>query len=89
MRTYDDIRRDIEGRRTYLIELQCRPDGVTNSSINSYSTPATTMSMFHQRCATAYTNTTFVCVTLIVVDELGGVLANQVIKTQYVPETDE
>lgn len=37
--------------RLFLVELQNRPDGVTNQTINTYSTPEMTMSMFYQRCA--------------------------------------
>lgn len=72
--------------RTFLIELQNRPDGVVNSSINSYSTPAVTMATFYQRCAAAVTSTQFTSVTLIVVDALGNVLENKNIETQYTPE---
>ena len=43
--------------RTYLIELQLRPDGVINSSINTYSTPNMVLSMYYQRCAAAVSST--------------------------------
>lgn len=72
--------------RTFLIELQNRPDGVVNSSINSYSTSAATMATFYQRCAAAVTSTQFTSVTLIVIDALGNVLENKNIETQYTPE---
>ena len=72
--------------RTFLIELQSRPDGIINSSINSYSTKAVTMATFHQRCAAAITSTQFTGVTLMVIDELGHVLAIENIETQYTPE---
>lgn len=39
--------------RLFLVELQNRPDGIVNQTINSYSTPATTMSMFYQRFLSA------------------------------------
>lgn len=74
--------------RTFLIELQNRPDGVTNSSINSYSTKAVTLATFHQRCAVALTSTQFVSVSLLVVDELGNVLENVNIETQYDPNAE-
>lgn len=48
--------------RTFLVELDNRPDGITNTSINSYSTPAVTQATFYQRCATAITSTQFVSV---------------------------
>ena len=75
--------------RLFLIELQNRPDGVTNQSINSYSTPATTMSMFYQRCAAAITNTTFTDVTLVVMDEKGNRIEGKNIVTQYKPPEPE
>lgn len=75
--------------RLFLIELQNRPDGVTNQSINSYSTPATTMSMFYQRCAAAISNTTFLSVTLVVIDEYGNIMEDKNIETQYVPPEPE
>ena len=74
--------------RLFLIELQIRPDGVVNQNITSYSTSATTLSMFHQRCAAAITNTTFESVTLMVIDENGSVLKNEHIITQYQPEPE-
>lgn len=76
--------------RTFLIELQIRPDGVVNSSINSYSTFAATMGMFYQRCAAAVTSTQFISVTLIVIDERGNTYENRNLSTNYVqPEEPE
>lgn len=75
--------------RTFLIELQNRPDGVVNSSINSYSTSAVTMATFYQRCAAAVTSTQFTSVTLIVVDAIGNILENKNIETQYAPAAVE
>ena len=75
--------------KTFLIELQNRPDGLTNQSINSYSTPAATLAMFYQRCAAAVTNTTFESVTLVVMDELGNRVEGQNIITQYQPPEPE
>lgn len=69
--------------RTFLVELQNRPDGVVNQSINSYSTLKATMSAFYQRCATALSNTTFISVTLIVFDVNGTVYENRNLLTSY------
>lgn len=71
--------------RTFLVELQIRPDGVVNTSINSYSTFAVTMGMFYQRCAAAVTSTQFTSVTLIVLDERGNLFENRNLTTSYVP----
>lgn len=75
--------------RTFLVELDNRPDGITNTSINSYSTPATTMSMFYQRCAVATTTELFTSVFLQVLDEQGNMLERKFIVTQYQPPEPE
>ena len=67
--------------KTFLIELDNRPDGITNQSINSYSTPAITLAQFYQRCAVATTSTQFVSVFLMVIDEQGGVIERKFIVT--------
>lgn len=69
--------------RTFLVELQNRPDGIVNQSINSYSTLKATMSVFYQRCAAALSNTTFISVTLIVFDVNGTVYENRNLLTSY------
>ena len=74
--------------RTFLIELQSRPDGIVNSTINSYSSFAITMSMFYQRCAAAVTSTQFTSVTLIVVDAHGNTFENRELDTNYIPPTE-
>ena len=76
--------------RTFLVELQNRPDGITNQNITSYSTFNATMSAFYQRCAAAVSNTTFLNVTLIVFDADGIVYENRNIETSYeLPEVTE
>ena len=75
--------------RTFLIELDNRPDGITNQSINSYSTPAVTMAQFYQRCAAAVASTSFVSVFLMVIDEQGNMLERKYIITQYTPPEPE
>lgn len=74
--------------RTFLIELQNRPDGLTNQSINSYSTPAVTLAMFYQRCAAAVTNVNFESVTLMIIDKHGNVLENKNLDTAYTPSEE-
>ncbi len=75
--------------RTFLIELDTRPDGIVNSSINSYSTEAITRATFHQRVASAITSTQFVSVYLEVIDQEGTTLESQFVITQYVPPEPE
>lgn len=75
--------------RLFLVELQNRPDGITNSSINSYSTEATTLAMFHQRVAAAITSTQFVTVSLVVIDQKGNIWESKFVQTQYQPPEPE
>lgn len=75
--------------RTFLIELQNRPDGITNTSINSYSTEAVTRATFHQRVASAITSTQFVSVYLEVIDQEGNILERRFVTTQYQPPEPE
>lgn len=75
--------------RTFLIELDNRPDGITNQSINSYSTPAITMAQFYSRCAVVVASTSFVSVFLMVIDEQGNMLERKYIITQYTPPEPE
>lgn len=74
---------------TVLIELDKRPDGVLNKSINEYSSHAVTMSMFYQRCAVAVTSTQFISVFLQVIDEEGNIYDQRFLTTQYVPPEPE
>lgn len=75
--------------RTFLVELDNRPDGITNTSITSYSTEAITRATFHQRVAAAITSTQFVSVYLEVIDQEGGIIEQQFVITQYVPPEPE
>ena len=74
---------------TFLIELQARPDGVVNQSMTHYSTQATTMAMFYQRCAAATTSTQFTHVFLMVIDDEGGIYEQKLIETLYQPPEPE
>ena len=73
----------------FLIELQTRPDGVVNQSINHYSTLATTLATFHQRVASALTTTQFTKVFLQVIDNEGVIYENRLVETQYVAPEEE
>ena len=77
---------DVDEERLFLVELQNRPDGVVNQSLNTYSTPVMTRAMYHQRYAAALTNTTFTSVTLVVLDKYGQIYEDVNIITQYQPE---
>lgn len=75
--------------RTFLLELDARPDGVVNQQLNSYSSLATTTSMFFQRCAVATTSTQFTHVFLQVIDDEGVVYESRLINTLYEPPEPE
>ncbi len=75
--------------RLFLVELQNRPDGIVNQTINSYSTPAVTMGMFYQRCAAACTSTQFTSVSLVVMDQYANIMECKNIVTAYVPPEPE
>ena len=74
--------------KLFLVELQNRPDGITNQTINTYSTPAITMSMFYQRCAAACTSTQFTSVSLVVMDQYANIMECKNIVTAYEPEPE-
>jgi len=57
----------------FLVELQNRPDGITNTSIVHYSTYSITLATYHQRVAAAITSKDFVSVALMVIDNEGVV----------------
>lgn len=75
--------------RGFLVELDNRPDGVTNQSINSYSTMAVALSTYYQRCAVAVTSTQFTSVFLMVMDQEGNVYEQRNIPTLYEPSEPE
>lgn len=75
--------------KTFLVELQNRPDEITNTSLTHYSTEAVTMATFYQRCAAAITSTQFVTVLLMVIREDGSIVDRRFIKTQYQPPESE
>lgn len=75
--------------RLFLVELQNRPDGIINQTINSYSTPAVTMSMFYQRCAAACASTQFTSVSLVVMDQYANIMECKNIVAAYTPPEPE
>lgn len=75
--------------KTFLLELQSRPDGIVNSSVTSYSTLETTLATYHQRYAAALGSTQFMGVYLQVMDNEGTVYESAFVNTQYVPPEPE
>lgn len=75
--------------RTFLLELDTRPDGVVNQQLNSYSSLAVTTATFFQRCAAATTSTQFTHVFLQVIDDEGTVYESRLVETLYEPPEPE
>lgn len=75
--------------RTFLLELDARPDGVVNQQLNSYSSLSVTKAQFFQRCAVATTSTQFMHVFLQVIDDEGVVYESRLINTLYEPPEPE
>ena len=75
--------------KTFLIELDNRPDGEVNSSINGYSSETVALNQFYQRCAVAVATTLFTKVVLEVTRADGQILDRKILATAYVPPEPE
>ena len=73
----------------YVIELQNRPDGITNSTLTARSSLATGLALFYQRAAVAVTSTDYTAVSLTLMSETGSIIKNELFQTQYVPPVPE
>ncbi len=73
----------------YLTELQTRPDGVVNATLQARSSLATGLAFYYQRAAVAVTTTDFVAVALTLQDQRGKIVKNELFQTQYVPPVPE
>ena len=73
----------------YVIELQNRPDGITNSTLTARSSLATGLALFYQRAAVAVTSTDYTAVSLTLMNETGSIIKNELFQTQYVPPVPE
>lgn len=73
----------------YLTELQTRPDGVVNASLQARSSLATGLAFYYQRAAVAVTTTDFLAVALTLQDQRGKIVKNECFQTQYVPPVPE
>ena len=75
--------------KTFLIELDNRPDGETNSSIVGYSSTPIAMAEFYKRCGVAVATTLFTSVVLEVCGASGQIFERKIIQTQYQPPEPE
>lgn len=68
----------------YVIKLENRPDGVTNSTMEARQAFATAMSLFYSWASTASATELFTSVALTVMDNNGEIIENKLISTAYV-----
>ena len=73
----------------YLTELQTRPDGIVNATLQARSSLATGLAFYYQRAAVAVTTTDFLAVALTLQDQRGKIIKNELFQTQYVPPVPE
>lgn len=74
--------------KTFLTEIQNRPDGLANNTINSYSSAATGLAQWYQRAAVAVTTKDFTSVILTLIDEDGKLMMHERFDTQYEEPTE-
>ena len=67
----------------YVIELDNRPDGTTNSDLKGYQSFASAMAYYYQRCSVAVATELFTSVVLTVMDNEGTIIENKVLQTNY------
>ena len=72
----------------YIIKLENRPDGVTNSSMDARQSFASAMSLFYNYASKASATELFTSVVLTVIDNNGQIIENKVIPTAYNPNTE-
>jgi hypothetical protein len=70
----------------YVIKLENRPDGITNSTMESRQAFATAMSLFYSWASTASATELFTSVALTVMDNNGEIIENKLIPTAYTAE---
>lgn len=73
----------------YLTELQTRPDGIVNATLQARSSLAMGLAYYYQRAAVAVTTKDFPAVALVLMDQYGTVIKNELFATQYVPPVPE
>ena len=69
--------------RTFLTEIQNRPDGLANNTINSYSSAAAGLAQWYQRASVAVTTKNFTSVILTLISEDGNIMMHETLQTQY------
>lgn len=72
--------------KTFLTEIQNRPDGLANSTINAYSSAAVGLASWYQRAAVAVTTKDYTSVVLTLTGEDGNIMMHEALQTQYEAE---
>lgn len=71
----------------YIVELQNRADGLTNSTITQRSSLANALSYYYERKSKLIPNTEFVSAVLTLIDNEGNTIeVAELIETQYKAE---
>jgi len=71
----------------YIVELQNRADGLTNSTITQRSSLANALSYYYERKSKLIPNTEFVSAVLMLIDNEGNTIEEaELIETQYKAE---
>lgn len=71
----------------YIVELQNRADGLTNSTITQRSSLANALSYYYERKSKLIPNTEFVSAVLMLIDNEGNTIeVAELIETQYKAE---
>lgn len=70
----------------FLVELQNRPDGTTNSSIKGYSSLANGLAQYYARASVAVTTKDYTSIALTLIGAEGDIIQNQRFETQYEAE---
>lgn len=72
--------------KTFLTEIQHRPDGASNTSVKSYSSEAVGLSQYYARASQAVATTDYTGVILTLKREDGYTMQDEFFETQYVSE---
>lgn len=73
----------------YIIELQHRPDGIINSTMEGRQSKNSALSYFHDRFSKMALTTLYKSVSLLLVDENGNVLEHKIVETMWAePESE-
>jgi len=74
---------EVTNMKYILVELQNRPDGITNKSINSYSSFSVGLATFYQRASVAVTSKDFTSVVLTLMSAEGDIVEHKRFDTEY------